>query len=140
MKLYINAKQIKKRGAAVAAVPMEFPSAPQTLQELITALVHDGVRAYHNRLAGKDQFPLLSDDAMEAMAQVGKIGFGIPFGTAQADSGDAVEAALQGYKDGLYRVFLNDREIESLDEQLHLQEEDELTILRLVMLTGGFFR
>ena len=140
MRIYINAKQIKKRGAAVASVPYELNSIPHTLRELITMLVLDGVRDYHHRIENKEQVPVLSAEEMESMAQIGKIGFGIPFGSAPADAGEAVEAALQGYTDGLIRIFLNEEETGGLDEPLTLREGDELTILRLVMLTGGFFR
>lgn len=73
------------------------------------------------------------------MSQIGKIGFGIPYGNREADPEEAVETAIQGYEDGLFRFFVGDREVESLDAPLTLQEEDTITILRLVMLTGGFF-
>ena len=53
---------------------------------------------------------------------------------------EAVETAIQGYIDGLLRIFLNDEEVGGLDEPLCIHDGDELTILRLVMLTGGFFR
>ena len=73
------------------------------------------------------------------MSQIGRIGFGIPFGSREADTEEALETALQGFRDGLYRVFVGDREIESLDEPLGLSEGDTVTMIRLVMLTGGFF-
>ena len=73
------------------------------------------------------------------MSRVGKIGFGIPFGSREADLTEALETACQGFADGLYRVFIGDREIEDLDAPLHLQEGDSVTIIRLVMLTGGYF-
>lgn len=63
------------------------------------------------------------------------MGFGIPFGS---DFQDAFETALQGFEDGLYQLFIGEQEMESLDTPLLLQEEDTITIIRLVMLTGGF--
>lgn len=139
MKVYISAKQIKKRGNQVAAYPYELRTAPDSLRQLITILVSDGVESYNQRLQAKNDTSVLTKDDIDAMSQVGKIGFGIPFGSKEANLQDALQTAFQGFEDGLYRIFVGDQEIESLDALLELQEEDTITIIRLVMLTGGFF-
>lgn len=139
MKVYISAKQIKKRVNQVTAYPYELRTALDSLQQLITILVSDSVEGYNRRLQEKEGNRILTKDDIDDLSQVGKIGFGIPFGSRQADLQDALETALQGFEDGLYRVFVGEQEIESLDAPLHLQEEDTISIIRLVMLTGGFF-
>lgn len=40
------------------------------------------------------------------------------------------------FKDGLFRIFLNDNELSSLEENINLQENDKLTFIRLTMLSG----
>ena len=40
------------------------------------------------------------------------------------------------FNDGLFRIFLNDNELSSLEEKINLQENDELTFIRLTMLSG----
>lgn len=139
MKIYISAKQIKKRGNQIAAIPYELPSLPETLRQLIAMLVSDGVERYNRRFAEKNDGCVLTKDDLDAMSQVGKIGFGIPFGSRKADLENALETAFQGFEDGLYRLFVGDQEIETLDAPLDLQEEYTITIIRLVMLTGGYF-
>lgn len=139
MKVYISAKQIKKRGSQVSTIPYELRTAPDTLRQLISILVSDSVESYNQRLLAKEETTILAKDDIDAMSQVGKIGFGIPFGSREANLQDAQETAIQGFEDGLYRVFIEEREIESLDAAMELQEEDTITIIRLVMLTGGFF-
>ena len=139
MKVYISAKQIKKRGNQVSAIPYELSTAPDTLRQLISILVSDSVESYNQRLLAKEENTILAKDEIDAMSQVGKIGFGIPFGSREANLQDAQETAIQGFEDGLYRVFIGEREIESLDAAMELQEEDTISIIRLVMLTGGFF-
>ena len=139
MKVYISAKQIKKKGNQIASCPYELKAVPNTLRQLISLLVTDGVEAYNQRLQSKGNTSLLTKDDIDAMSQVGKIGFGIPFGSREANLSDALETAMQGFEDGLYRLFIGEREIESLDALLNLQEEDTITIIRLVMLTGGYF-
>ena len=139
MTVYISAKQLKKRGNQVAACPYELQTAPDTLRSLIGLLVHDGVDRYNSRLQSKEEPTALTREEIDAMSRVGKIGFGIPFGSREADLTEALGTACQGFADGLYRVFIGDHEIEDLDAPLHLQEGDSITIIRLVMLTGGWF-
>ena len=139
MKVIIQLKQIKKRGGHITACPYELASTPETLRQLITLLVTDGVESYNARLAQKDRSVLLSQSDMEAMETIGKIGFGVPYGNREADLGAAVSAAIQGCEDGLFRIFIGEREPEGLDAPLYLQENDTITIIRLVMLTGGYF-
>lgn len=139
MNIRIQLKQIKKRGGYVTACPYELASTPETLRQLITLLVTDGVESYNARLAQKDRSVLLSQSDMEAMESIGKIGFGIPYGNREVDLAESVNAAIQGCEDGLFRIFIGEREPEGLDAPLYLQENDTITIIRLVMLTGGYF-
>ena len=136
--IYISAKQIKKRGNLVAAYPYELASPADTLRQLIAMLVTDGVESYNQRLKSEINGSLTAEE-IDDLSRVGKIGFGIPFGSREADLDEAMETAIQGFEDGLFRVFLGEREIESLDEPLDLHEGDTITMIRLVMLTGGFF-
>ena len=112
---------------------------PNTLRQLISILVSDSVEGYNRRLQNKEGNGILTKDDIDDLSKVGKIGFGIPFGTRQADLQDALDTALQGFEDGLYRFFVGEQEIETLDAPLQLKEEDTITIIRLVMLTGGYF-
>jgi len=139
VQVYISAKQIKKRGNQVTACPYELQSVPASLRQLISVLISDGVESYNRRLQAKNDTNVLTKDDIDSMSQVGKIGFGIPFGIREANLQDALETAFQGFEDGLYRLFVGEKEIESLDSPLDLQEEDTITIIRLVMLTGGHF-
>ena len=139
MKVYISAKQIKKKGNQIASCSYDLKDIPNTLRQLISLLVTDGVEAYNQRLQSKGNTHPLTKDDIDSMSQVGKIGFGIPFGSREASLSDALETAVQGFEDGLYRLFVGEQEMESLDAPLSLQEEDTITIIRLVMLTGGYF-
>ena len=139
MRIYISVKEIKKRGNRIQPLPWELPETPETLRQLIIMLVSGSVAGYNRRLETKEQRVLLLQEDMDDMSTVGKIGFGIPFCNRRAKLSDAVETALQGFEDGLYRVFAGEREVESLDAPLALEEGDTVTLIRLVMLTGGYF-
>lgn len=139
MKVYISVKQIKKRAGQVAACPYELKTVPDTLRQLISILVSDSVEGYNLRLKKTEKTVLLTKAEIDDMSQVGKIGFGIPYGSNPADFQEALETAVQGFEDGLYRIFIGEQEIESLDASLDLHEDDTITIIRLLMLTGGYF-
>ena len=138
MTVQIHLKQLKKRGGHIAACPVDLNPVPETLRQLITILVLRGVEAYNCKISSREA-PVLTEETMEQMEQIGKIGFGIPYGSQEADASQALETAIQGYEDGLFRIFIGSRETESLDSPLDLQEDDTITIIRLVMLTGGYF-
>lgn len=139
MRIQISAKQIHKKKQNVASYVWELPDQPDDLRGLIRMLVLSGVSEYNRRVNECQTPQSLSASQMEDLGLVGKIGFGIPFDKREANPEDALETALQGFRDGLYRVFIGDREIESLEEPLDLREDDTITIIRLVMLTGGYF-
>ena len=46
---------------------------------------------------------------------------------------------LQGFKDGLYRAFLDETELVDLDAPLMIRENDTITFVRLTMLTGSIW-
>ncbi|AZI45147.1 hypothetical protein EHF33_19320 (plasmid) [Deinococcus psychrotolerans] len=50
---------------------------------------------------------------------------------------DATQNALRAYRDGLYYVFVDDKQIESLNEPLALRPDSTLLLLRLTALAGG---
>ena len=138
MKISVQAKQLKKRGNLVASVPVELDPVPVTGGQLVEMLVRDSVAGFNRRME-QDTSPVLSSEEMDSLAQVGKIGFGLAYGKQKADPDRAVEVALEGFRDGLFRVFVGEGEIETPETPLQLQEGDRVTIVRLVMLTGGFF-
>lgn len=48
----------------------------------------------------------------------------------------AWEILQQDFADGLFRVFFNGREYTELAEELDVQKENELVIIKLVMMAG----
>lgn len=139
MTVNVHVKKLGKRGGVVAKCPYELPRQPHSLRELLTFMASSGAADYNRRLKQQSGEKLLTQEDILDMSHVGKVAFGIPFGSREADIPQAVETAIQGFADGLYRFFVNDREITGLDEPLTLEENDNITVIRLVMLTGGFF-
>lgn len=137
MILKINLKQIGQRKQKIAPVDFEYQPAPETLRELIAQTVMSCVDSYNERVRrGEDFEKPLSEKQITDMADIGKIAFGINYGGREQAADKAVDNALQAFEDGLYRVFLNDDELEKLDDTIHVNENDTLTFIRLTMLAG----
>lgn len=79
----------------------------------------------------------MTEEALSGLESIGKLAFGVNHGEKQADAAQAVQLALQGFEDGLYRVFLAGTEVTALDAPLTLHGDDELTLIRLTMLAGS---
>ena len=50
---------------------------------------------------------------------------------------EATRTALLAFTDGLYQVFIDDDQIEELDQRVRVRHRSRLTFLRLVALAGG---
>ncbi|AAF12310.1 hypothetical protein E5E91_14520 [Deinococcus radiodurans R1 = ATCC 13939 = DSM 20539] len=50
---------------------------------------------------------------------------------------EATRTALRAFEDGLYYVFVDDEQVETLDETVALQPDSTLLLLRLTALAGG---
>lgn len=73
------------------------------------------------------------------MKETGKMGFGQVYNTETVDVEKAVQDALQAFEDGLYFVFVDDKKIDKLDDNIDLKAHSKVFFLRLVALTGGYF-
>lgn len=134
MHLYINMKQLGKRKNTIDKVAFSYEKAPEDLRELIGEMVKICVADYIDRMDKGEA--VLSEEQIEDMSQIGKIAFGIVYGEKKPDVQKAIETAVHGFEDGLFRVFLGDRELENLDEKVEFAEGNEITFIRLTMLAG----
>ncbi len=139
MNILITVKQAGRRRDRIAAVPFPLDNTPDTLRALIREAVHTCVKQYNERVRRGDSAAPLSDAQMDAMSETGKFAFGINYGGKEADEAEAIKTAVQGFEDGLFRIFLFDKELTELDAPLTLHENDRLIFIRLTMLAGSFF-
>jgi hypothetical protein len=108
------------------------------LRDLLTLVVRQEVQAFAQRSEEQRLIRVLSPDQISEGVAKGKVSMG---GVESADppisEETSVTVALQGFIDGLYFVFLDDRQQEDLDAVVSLQPESTLTFIRLVALAGG---
>ena len=151
MYIRVNIKQIGKKKNKIDKMPFYLENKPQTVRELITECVHTCVANYNEQVKKGEVYKPLSTEEIDDMASIGKIAFGINYGGKMADEKKAVENALQSYEDGLFCIFVEGKALGSsgdiieadesdkrnvLDEKVTIEEDTEVTFIRLVMLSG----
>ena len=136
MKIYVNIKQIGKRKNKIDKKEYEISGKIETVKDLLIEFVTINVKEFNEGLTENDVVPYLTDEKINDLSDAGKISFGVDYNGREQDLEKAIENALQSYEDGIYRVFVNDEELGKINDKLDLQENDELTFVRLTMLAG----
>lgn len=136
IRVYASVKQLGKKNNFITKQEIEISDDIHTLKDLVTHIVWENVKKYNEKQIDSQFVDYLSHDVITKNSKVGKIGFGFRYNEKKAKRKQAIEAALLAFDDGIYRVFINDEEIENLDEKIELKEEDNITFVRLVMLAG----
>lgn len=136
MRLLVSVKQLGKRKDTVQAVPLVLDLALEDTAELIAATVKVCVRDYNERKESSDILKYLTNGAIKEQADSGKVGFGVNYGDNKAEEAEAVQNALDAFRDGLFRVFLNGEELADLQMKIQLKDDDQLIFVRLTMLAG----
>ena len=139
MKIYIQEKTLGKKIRELESRPVELEPVPGTLRELVEMLVCGEVEAHKRRVREAAGERIITEEQIGILGEVGKISFGYVHDKREADPENAVKTALEAVQDGLVRIFLNDQQVDQPDTPLDIREGDRITILRLTMLTGGFF-
>jgi hypothetical protein len=138
--LKLEARQIGRKNALVPSWNLELTDLPNplTLKTLLERIVRSEVEKYNQRQSDAKFVRALTQTDLESAAETGKISLGGRETEAQhADASEAIKTAMLAFKDGLYYVFLNDEQLESLDEKIEVKSGMSLLFLRLVALAGG---
>ena len=100
-----------------------------------------GILGEYDALAGLSQkagelLCCLTGQEIQEKAEAGKVSFGELYEEKRADLKQAQDNAIQCFEDGIYRIFLDDRPLEDLDEDISGQTDGMFTFVRLTMLSG----
>jgi hypothetical protein len=135
--LTISGKVLGKSQNLFTSWQMSLPAAPPTLEQLLISIVRSEIAAFGDRQAERRMTKVLAARDIDAGVAVGKITSGGSEIEQVVDELEAVENALQAFKDGFYLVFIDDRQQEDLEELVALTDRSELLFLRLTPLVGG---
>lgn len=136
MKLYVNVKQAGSRKNYITKEEINLVSEPSNLRQLIEVIVIKNVKDFNDRLKKEKIIDYLTNEDIENKLTVGKVSFGEMHNQNKQSLNKALEAAYLAYEDGIYRVFVGDREAGLLDDALDIKDNDVLTFIRLTMLAG----
>lgn len=117
--------------------PVPLPDGAHTLRSLLTHLVRQEVAAYNERQDRVGLLRVLTEKELSEGAATGVIRVAPQERTAPANADEATQTALRAFGDGLYYVFVDDEQIETLDQPLALRPDSTLLLLRLTALAGG---
>lgn len=112
-------------------------AATATLRDLLTVLVHHELTGYQQRRATSTTLRVLTPADLARGAGTGSYGREPRAMAAPPSPASAVGRALEAFTDGLYFVFLDDIQLESLDTPVEVRPDSTLRLLRLVALAGG---
>ncbi len=121
-------------------IPLREPTGSTdslTLQDLIERVVRAEVAAFRERQEQRRLTRFLTQAQIEQAAARGKIEMGGSDLDQPVDVQEAVHTALQAFEDGIYLVFVDGEQQQSLTAPIHLQDHSHVSFIRLVMLAGG---
>lgn len=128
----------RRRGVRERELILDLAPGEVAARDLISAAVSAEVAAYQARAEENSFVRVLTPDGLAAALAEGAVRLGGPLEaeTPEADPVAAAEAALQAFDDGIFKVFVGDREV-APGEPAWLEEGASLLFLRLVPLAGG---
>jgi hypothetical protein len=108
-----------------------------TLKDLLSQIVLAEVAADTARHKQRQLLQVLSPQQIELGLTQGKVNLGGHEPVPEVDLQAALGVALEAFTDGLYYVFVDDQQIETLNTPVPLTANSQLLFLRLVALVGG---
>lgn len=136
MRVFVNVKQAGSRKNYIAKEEIIIDLKPSTLRELIEAIVSKNVNDFNDKINDKNLLNYLTKDEIENKSANGKVSFGEIHNQKEQSLKKALETAYLAYEDGIYEVFIGDREAGTLDEVLEIKDGDVLTFIKFTMLVG----
>ena len=136
----------RRRGVREHDLVLALPAGEVTARQLIEAAVAAEVCAFQDRAEEASLIRVLTKKSLDADLARGAVRSGGPRRATpsqrpgepgQVNLADAVDAALLAFGDGLFKVFVGERELTDDGAALPVTDGAALLFLRLVPLAGG---
>ena len=124
----------RRRGEQQRDLALALPPGPVTARQLIEAAVTAEVAAYQQRAGEATLVRVLTGQALLADLDRGAVRMGDAAPAGPVDVAAAVQTALLAFDDGIFKVFVGDREVEG---PVEVADGAAVLFLRLVPLAGG---
>jgi hypothetical protein len=135
----------RRKGVREHDLVLALPPGEVTARQLIEAAVAAEVTAFQARAEEASLVRVLTKKSLDADLARGAVRTGGPADSVELAGGepgqarlaDAVNGALLAFGDGLFKVFVGDRELTDDGAALPVADGAALLFLRLVPLAGG---
>lgn len=137
MKFSFTVKSLGKKRAWFDHVAIELSVLSEsTTQDLLGKIVEQQVDAFNLRKEDTNLIDFLKEETLEENAVSGSVKFNEQYNRTNADKAKAIEMVLQAFEDGLIAFFLNDHQLEEINEPISLSDGDAITLIKLTFLAG----
>lgn len=111
------------------SLTLHLPEPTITARELIRARVFEEVRAFNEALPGRFKELVQPVDAEQTLNG--------PRQLRRLDWHEQARAAVEAFERNGFLLLVNERQVESLEEEIRVLPQTEVTFLKLVPLVGG---
>ena len=141
MQITVKVKQAGKKHPLITdkIIEIEDIGDKPKFEAFLDAVVKQQVAEFTKKQNEKSLLPFLSKDEISNQTADGKVGFGRIYNETKVDLKDAQETARLAFEDGLFAVFADETEIESLDSMIDLSNSPVITFIRLTFLAGSYW-
>lgn len=130
----------RRRAAAEHPLLLDLPGGPIPAAQLLEAVVRAEVAAYESRAQERTFLRVLTEQSLRTELAAGAVRLGGDEAVAPMTGTDvqtAVAEVLLAFGDGLFKLFLDEQEVETGDTMVTVRDGSEALFLRLVPLAGG---
>ena len=136
--LVVRAQIAGKRNFSPAPLEYERDAGIVTVRDLLESIVRSQVDGFIRRKQEAAILRVLTERDIQHGRAAGRIVSGEQEPDDRVpDVHHAIEAAVTAFEDGFYFVFVNDRQVEKLDQVLDPDEPLDVLFVRLTPLAGG---
>lgn len=144
MEIKVTVKQLGKKHPVLSEQNIEiaYEEANITLENLLKLIVQQQVDEFNTKsfeLEDEDYAKIPQDNYLNLLTDTGKVGFGSIYNLKKADLQKAQENAIQAFEDGMFAVFYNEEQLESLTQTIDLGLKHTFTFIRLTFLAGSYW-
>lgn len=126
----------RRRGVQEHDLALALPPGPVSARRLIEAAVVAEVAAFEARAEEASLVRVLTERSLLGDLERGAVRLGDAGRAGSVDLAGAVETALAAFDDGIFKVFVGDREVDG-SAPVDLADGASVLFLRLVPLAGG---
>lgn len=140
MQLLFTLKSLGKKKAYLnnVSINIDIPG-NTTVKALLQQVVSQQVNAFNQRKEDRNLLVYLNDHTLGQQAEKGQIKFNEQYNSTRADVEKAQETVRLAFEDGLIALFINDEQLEDVNQAISLKENDSISFIRLSFLAGSIW-